>query len=137
MIHYPDLHADTRPTLTFTLDIDPTLTFALCLPYPPPQHYLHPTQILTPTLLPLPPLNNTTKHPSSPHFPSPPLSPPFPLIPFPAPHFPSLLFLGVGVMRVQGWDVVDQQWEVARHGALGYVPQEGGLFEFLTVQVKP
>ena len=118
MIHYPDLHADTRPTLTFTLDIDPTLTFALCLPYPPPQHYLHPTQILTPTLLPLPPLNNTTKHPSS-------------------PHFPSLLFLGVGVMRVQGWDVVDQQWEVARHGALGYVPQEGGLFEFLTVQVKP
>ena len=36
---------------------------------------------------------------------------------------------------MQGWDVVGAQWEIAKHGALGYVPQEGGLFEFLTVQV--
>ena len=46
-----------------------------------------------------------------------------------------LLLFHPGVLRVQGWDVVDEQWEIAQHGALGYVPQEGGLFDFLTVQV--
>jgi ABC-type multidrug transport system ATPase subunit len=39
-----------------------------------------------------------------------------------------------GSLSIGGLDIVEYQWEIARTCVAGYVPQEGGLFEYLSVR---